>query len=290
MTTPDDFSVKSFTSICLCLSLHASFFVFFPFCYIRLSSIPFHSKNACKVHAIIEFMYVCVTTLNINRYTFLLACRLFMSLEDVNHVAKFADPFHHLASGIYSLPIDLPGTPFNKAIKAANFIRKELLGIISQRKVDLAEGNASPTQDILSHMLLTCNEDGQYMNELDIADKILGLLIGGHDTASATCTFIVKYLAEFPHIYHRVYQGESIDFLTCFQISLSIKICLFKLKMIKIKFYTSSLYIIFYNIHSIFRLIYLILLKHFNLKVTSKLSDYIIFYKLEQVNSKYIYI
>ena len=171
----------------------------------------------------IRLMYICVsmcaTTLN-NRYTFLLACRLFMSVEDVNHVAKFEDPFHLLASGIISLPIDLPGTSFNKAIKAANFIRKELLRTIRQRKVDLTEGNASPTQDILSHMLLTCNEDGQYMNELDIADKILGLLIGGHDTASAACTFIVKYLAELPHIYDRVYQGESINFLATFKFSL----------------------------------------------------------------------
>lgn len=146
----------------------------------------------------------------LNRYTFLLACRLFMSIEDENHVAKLADSFHLLARGIISLPIDFPGTPFNKAIKASKFIRKELLEIIKQRKVDLAEGKALLTQDILSHMLLTCNEDGQYMNELDIADKILGLLIGGHDTASAACTFIVKYFAELPHVYDRVYQGELI--------------------------------------------------------------------------------
>ncbi|TKY60765.1 Beta-amyrin 28-oxidase [Spatholobus suberectus] len=142
------------------------------------------------------------------RYTFLLACRLFMSVEDVNHVAKFENPFHLLASGIISMPIDLPGTPFNKAIKAANAIRKELLKIIRQRKVDLAEGKALPTQDILSHMLLTSDENGQFMKELDVADKILGLLIGGHDTASAACTFIVKYLAELPHIYGKVYQEQ----------------------------------------------------------------------------------
>ncbi|GMI74234.1 cytochrome P450, family 716, subfamily A, polypeptide 1 [Hibiscus trionum] len=142
------------------------------------------------------------------RYTFLLACRLFLSIEDHGHVAKFEAPFHLLASGIISLPIDLPGTPFNRAIKASNFIRKELLKIIKQRKVDLAEGKASPTQDILSHMLLTSDESGQFMTEMDIADKILGLLIGGHDTASAACTFIVKYLAELPHIYELVYKEQ----------------------------------------------------------------------------------
>jgi cytochrome P450 family 26 subfamily A len=131
-----------------------------------------------------------------------------MSIEDENHVAKFSKPFHLLAAGIISVPINLPGTPFNKAIKASNFIRIELLKIIRQRKMDLAQGVASPTQDILSHMLLTRNENGEFLNELKIADKILGLLIGGHDTASAACTFIVKYLAELPHIYDKVYQGK----------------------------------------------------------------------------------
>ncbi|XP_062159928.1 beta-amyrin 28-monooxygenase-like [Alnus glutinosa] len=141
------------------------------------------------------------------RYTFWLACRLFLSLEDPTHIARFADPFHALAAGIFSIPIDLPGTPFNRGIKASNFIKKELLAIIKQRRVDLGEGKASPTQDILSHMLLTSDENGQYMTELDIADKILALLIGGQ-TASAACTFIAKYLAELPHIYEGVYNEQ----------------------------------------------------------------------------------
>ncbi|KAJ8564372.1 hypothetical protein K7X08_000832 [Anisodus acutangulus] len=142
------------------------------------------------------------------RYTFWLACRLFLSVEDPNHVAKFTDPFDILASGLISIPIDLPGTPFNRAIKASNFIRKELVAIIKQRKINLGEGKASATQDILSHMLLTSDENGKFMQELDIADKILGLLIGGHDTASSACTFIVKYLAELPEIYEGVYKEQ----------------------------------------------------------------------------------
>lgn len=141
-------------------------------------------------------------------FTFSLACRLFVSVDDPIHVERLSGPFQHIAAGIISMPIDLPGTPFHRGIKASNYIRKELLSIVKQRKSDLAEGKASPTQDILSHMLLTCDESGQYMNEADIADKILGLLIGGHDTASAACTFIVKFLAELPHIYDGVYRGS----------------------------------------------------------------------------------
>ncbi|KAE8673614.1 Beta-amyrin 28-oxidase [Hibiscus syriacus] len=95
-----------------------------------------------------------------------------------------------------------------QSYKGVEFHSERALEIIKQRKVDLAEGKASPTQDILSHMLLTTDESDQFMTEMDVADKILGLLIGGHDTASAACTFIVKYLAELPHIYELVYKEQ----------------------------------------------------------------------------------
>ncbi|KAL5813750.1 hypothetical protein ACOSQ4_024391 [Xanthoceras sorbifolium] len=142
------------------------------------------------------------------RYTFWVACKVFLSIEDPQHVAKFADPFNALASGIISIPINFPGTSFNIAIKASNEIRKELVAIIKQRKIDLELNKACPTQDILSHMLVATDDNGQHMTELDIADKILGLLIGGHDTASAAITFIVKYLSELPHIYNEVLKEQ----------------------------------------------------------------------------------
>ena len=53
------------------------------------------------------------------------------------------------------VPINLPGTPFRRAINASELIRKELMAIIKQRKIDLAENKAAPSQDILSHV--ACN-------------------------------------------------------------------------------------------------------------------------------------
>lgn len=145
------------------------------------------------------------------RFTFWVACRLFMSLEDPRCIADFACPFNLLSAGILSIPINLPGTPFNKGIRASKAIRKKLSVIIRRRKEELEEGRAAPGQDILSHMLVATDESGKPMitSDNDIADKILGLLIGGHDTASAACTFIVKYLAELPHVYNQVYNGTK---------------------------------------------------------------------------------
>ncbi|XWS16558.1 hypothetical protein CRYUN_Cryun34aG0098900 [Craigia yunnanensis] len=142
------------------------------------------------------------------RFSFLVACEVFLSIEDPENVAKFADLFSFLSSGIFSIPIDLPGTPFNRAIKVSKLLRKKLNGIIKKRKIDLSEKKASPMQDILSHMLLTADENGQQMNELDIADKILGLLLGGYHTVTTVITFVVKYLAEYPQIYHKVFTEQ----------------------------------------------------------------------------------
>lgn len=95
------------------------------------------------------------------RFTFWVACRLFMSLTDPRSIADFADPFNLICCGIVSVPIDLPGTPFNKAIRASEAIRKRLLVIIRKRKEELKEGTAAPAQDILSHMLVAADENGK---------------------------------------------------------------------------------------------------------------------------------
>ncbi|XP_044473161.1 beta-amyrin 28-monooxygenase-like isoform X2 [Mangifera indica] len=118
------------------------------------------------------------------KYSFWVACRIFLSLEDPERVAKFADSFNVLLPGLVSLPVNFPGTPFNRAIKASNMIRKELIAIIEQRKVDLKEKETSPV-DILSQMLQAPDEN-----------------------ASTVITFIVKYLSELPHIYNQVLEEQ----------------------------------------------------------------------------------
>lgn len=140
-------------------------------------------------------------------FTFSLSCKIFMNVDNPVQLAKFADHFAIVSSGMIALPINFPGTPLNKAVKASNHIRKNLFTIIKQRKIDLAKEKAAPTQDILTHMLLTGDDSGNFMEECDIAEKIQGLISGG-STASAAITFVVKYLAELPHIYQGVLKEQ----------------------------------------------------------------------------------
>ncbi|KAL7136991.1 hypothetical protein ABFS83_10G065400 [Erythranthe nasuta] len=143
----------------------------------------------------------------VKKFTFAVACRLFLSIDDPVHIARFDKPFRVLAAGILSVPVDFPGTRFNRAIKAADSIRREILEIIGRRK-SVPTAAVVDRCDILAHMLTTPDENGNLMSEMDIADKIIGLLFGGHDTVSVAITFIVKYLSELPHIYDKVLEEQ----------------------------------------------------------------------------------
>ncbi|KAI3518657.1 hypothetical protein L1887_07464 [Cichorium endivia] len=137
-------------------------------------------------------------------FAFELACRLFMSLEDPNHIAKLGSMFNIFLKGIIELPIDFPGTRFYTSKKMGAAISKELMAIIKDRKVALEEGKASPSQDLLSHMLTSSDENGRFFTETEIANNILLLLFSGHDTSTVTITLVIKSLGEYPDVYDKV--------------------------------------------------------------------------------------
>ncbi|KAK3030572.1 hypothetical protein RJ639_039450 [Escallonia herrerae] len=150
----------------------------------------------------------------VRKYTLALACRLFLSIDDPREVENLAKPIEDIVAGIFSgFPINLPGTALNRAIKASKEIRVSIESIVKQRKVDLTEKSVSPVQDILSHMLLTVDENGQFLNIVDISSHLLGLIFSGYSTLNGTLTFVMKYLAELPHVYDEVLRGKPAGFV-----------------------------------------------------------------------------
>ncbi|KAF5768537.1 putative cytochrome P450 [Helianthus annuus] len=141
-------------------------------------------------------------------YAFELACRLFLSLEEPNHIAKLASLFNIFLKGMLEWPISFPGTRFYSAIKATDTIRMDLMMIIKARRVEIEEGKVSSSQDLLSHLLTSSDENGRYLTEKDIANNILVLLFAGHDTSTAAITFLIKSLGEHPDIYDKVLKEQ----------------------------------------------------------------------------------
>lgn len=145
----------------------------------------------------------------IKLYTFELACRLFMSLEDEEQIGKLAILFNTFLKGIISIPINLPGTRFYRAKKATAAIKKEVHKLVRERRCALEQRTAEATRDLLSHLLTTPDENGKLMAESVIVNNILMLLFAGHDTSSVAITMLMKSLAEAPpHVYNKVLEEQ----------------------------------------------------------------------------------
>ncbi|CAI9108181.1 OLC1v1007730C1 [Oldenlandia corymbosa var. corymbosa] len=144
----------------------------------------------------------------IKSYTFELACRLFMSLEDPHHIAKLASLFNVFLKGVISIPLYIPGTRFYRASRATSTVRKELSLLLQHRRSALLSKTASPSQDLLSHLLASPDDHGNFMSESEIINNVLLLLFAGHDTSSVTITLLLKTLGELPHVYEHVRQEQ----------------------------------------------------------------------------------
>ncbi|KAI3414712.1 PUM-HD domain-containing protein [Psidium guajava] len=140
----------------------------------------------------------------IKQYIFELTCQLFLSIRDPREIADLARPFTAFLEGAFSVPLNLPGTRFRSAKRAAGSIRKMLQEIIKQRRAALEKGAASPTQDLLSYLMVTADENGRFLTEEEIINNLLLFLVASHDTSSSATTMVIKFLGELPHVYEKV--------------------------------------------------------------------------------------
>lgn len=141
--------------------------------------------------------------------TFEMTCWLFMSIDDPGHVRRLFNLFPKVTAGFLCLPIDFPGTTFNRAVKASKQIRADLAKVIKQRRSDAKQSQP----DLVTHLLASKDEDGKMLSENEIADIVLGLLIASHDTSTTVMASVVYFLADYPEVYAKVVAGNIQTFL-----------------------------------------------------------------------------
>ena len=129
---------------------------------------------------------------------FSIACEVFIGLQDGKDQELLLLDFMIMVKGMVELPINIPGTGYNKALAAADAIRKRLQVWIDKRRRGMAAGLVIDHQDVLSGFLVYKDEHGQPFSDKEVKDNILTLLFAGHYTSTFVATMACKYLASNP--------------------------------------------------------------------------------------------
>ncbi|XP_072961887.1 abscisic acid 8'-hydroxylase 1-like [Typha angustifolia] len=119
--------------------------------------------------------------------------------DEMSYVDELKRCYYTLEKGYNSMPINLPGTLFHKAMKARKQLGHIVARIISSRRQRKAEAN-----DLLGSFM----EDKEALTDDQIADNIIGLFFAARDTTASVLTWIVKHLGENPSVLQAV-TGEQ---------------------------------------------------------------------------------
>ncbi|KAL5997681.1 hypothetical protein ACLOJK_008611 [Asimina triloba] len=132
--------------------------------------------------------------------------------DDEELQARLREEFAVMSKGMIQLPLCLPGTKHRKAIRSARVVKEELLQVIRRKRKERAA--ARGRGDMISHLMMGAGKDYHHHHDevmIDdmIADNMMFLMMAGHESTCSTMVLILKYLAENPHCYQRVYQEQK---------------------------------------------------------------------------------
>ncbi|KAL8107054.1 hypothetical protein AgCh_023740 [Apium graveolens] len=128
-------------------------------------------------------------------YTFNVALLSIFGKDGINYSEDLKKCYYNLEKGYNSMPINLPGTLFHKAMKARQELAQIIANIISFRRETKQDYN-----DLLGSFM----GDKEGLTDEQIADNMIGVIFAARDTTASALTWIVKYLAENPSVLQAV--------------------------------------------------------------------------------------
>ncbi|KAL9247013.1 hypothetical protein vseg_020485 [Gypsophila vaccaria] len=133
-------------------------------------------------------------------YTFNVALLSILGKDEVKYREDLKRCYYILEKGYNSMPINLPGTLFNKSMKA----RKELAQIVAQ-----IISNRRETEKEHQDLLASFMGDKEGLTDEQIADNVIGVIFAARDTTASVLTWILKFLVDNPTVLQSVTEEQE---------------------------------------------------------------------------------
>ncbi|GAV68640.1 p450 domain-containing protein [Cephalotus follicularis] len=141
--------------------------------------------------------------------TFDIICSLLCGFERGPRRDEFVEFFPTMLDGVWSIPINLPFTGYNRSLRATARVRKIVRDLIHEKRVQLGKG-ASPYQDLITCLLSIRNDNNEELiTEEEILHNATFVMGAGYETTSSLITFLIRLFANDPAVHASVLQEQE---------------------------------------------------------------------------------
>eukprot|EP01018_Ginkgo_biloba_P032945 Gb_06342 [translate_table: standard] len=136
----------------------------------------------------------------LRKLTFNIIGYIFLRYESDVKVGALEREYSILNLGVRAMAINLPGTAYNKALKARRKLVAILQSAIEERRSGQQKKN-DDNEDMLDELLKVQDENGRLLTDEEIIDLLVMYLNAGHESSAHVTMWAILLLLEHPEIY-----------------------------------------------------------------------------------------
>ncbi|KAJ1702796.1 hypothetical protein LUZ63_002575 [Rhynchospora breviuscula] len=139
-------------------------------------------------------------------YAFNVALMSIFGNDEISNIEELKRCYYTLEKGYNSMPINLPGTLFHKAMVARRRLGEIVANIISSRREKQRQGLGKPAG---TDLLWSFMETKEGLTDAQISDNVIGVIFAARDTTASVLTWIVKFLGDNPSVLQSVIDEQE---------------------------------------------------------------------------------
>nr|KYP48204.1 Ent-kaurenoic acid oxidase 2 [Cajanus cajan] len=141
----------------------------------------------------------------LEKITFKVITYVFFGSHNQPIVAKVKDLFREFSdcNPLFSVPINLPGFTYHKALQVRKKLLKVVISGVGERRLMRKKGQLNDEKDFIDILLEDKRENGEELEDEQIADIVIGLLFVGHESTATGLMWSLMYLTLHPDVFRK---------------------------------------------------------------------------------------